>query len=92
MEDDNINCWEFKGCGREPDGKNASRDGVCPVAIETRANRIHQGKNGGRCCWAVIDSYCNVKGVDGIPGNFLTCRSCKFYALVKKSSELLVVA
>ncbi|WP_446008085.1 two-CW domain-containing protein [Candidatus Electrothrix sp.] len=91
MEDENINCWEFKECGRELGGKNAAVNGVCPAAIESRANGIHQGRNGGRCCWVVVDSYCKIKTTGGIARKFLECRNCDFYAIVKKSSELLVV-
>ena len=43
-----INCWEFKGCGRESRGNNVSSLGVCPATVEIRAHGIHEGKNGGR--------------------------------------------
>ncbi|MCI5148021.1 MAG: hypothetical protein D3916_01190 [Candidatus Electrothrix sp. MAN1_4] len=92
MEDKNINCWEFKECGREPGGRNALIDGICPAAIDSRANGIHQGKNGGRCCWVVVDSYCKVKAIEDISKGLLKCRNCAFYAMVRESSELLVVA
>jgi len=92
MEDESVNCWEFKKCGREPGGKNAAVDGVCPAAIESRANGIHQGKNGGRCCWVVVDSHCKIKRIGEISEKFFECRNCDFYAVVKQSSELLVVA
>ncbi|MCI5166641.1 MAG: hypothetical protein D3903_11235 [Candidatus Electrothrix sp. GM3_4] len=92
MEEKNINCWEFKKCGREPGGKNASVGGVCPAAIESRANGIHQGKNGGRCCWVISDSYCKIGAKGDLAGKFLECRNCDFYGIVKDSSRLLVVA
>ena len=47
-----INCWEFKGCGKEPRGNNVSSLGVCPASVEIRANGIHGGINSGRCCWS----------------------------------------
>ncbi|XCN75301.1 MAG: two-CW domain-containing protein [Candidatus Electrothrix aestuarii] len=92
MEEKNINCWEFKKCGREPGGKNVSKHGVCPAAAESRADGIHQGKNGGRCCWIISDSYCKINKNGGLTGKFLDCRRCEFYAIVKNSTELLVVA
>ena len=92
MEEKNINCWEFKRCGREPGGENAFADGICPAAIESRANGIHQGMNGGRCCWVISDSYCKIGEKDDVAGTFVECRNCEFYAIVKDSSQLLVVA
>ena len=92
MEDKNINCWEFKKCGREPGGENVPEHGVCPAATESRANGIHRGKNGGRCCWVISDSYCKINENGGVPRGFITCRKCEFYAVVKKSTELLVMA
>jgi hypothetical protein len=92
MEEKNINCWEFKKCGRELGGEHASVDGVCPAAIESRANGIHQGKNGGRCCWVITDSYCKINEEGDVSGQFVQCRNCEFYAIVKDSSQLLVVA
>ncbi len=26
-----LNCWEFKGCGREEGGRNAHERGICPA-------------------------------------------------------------
>ncbi|MCI5211830.1 MAG: hypothetical protein D3910_24320 [Candidatus Electrothrix sp. ATG2] len=91
-EDKDINCWEFKRCGREPGGEKASVAGVCPAAKESRANGIHQGKNGGRCCWVISDTYCEVGRNGDLSGKFRECRNCEFYAIVKGSTQLLVVA
>ncbi|GBD98556.1 hypothetical protein BMS3Abin07_00576 [bacterium BMS3Abin07] len=52
------NCWEFKGCGREPGGKNAEGLGVCPAATYERLDGIHRGKNGGRVCWIIAGTMC----------------------------------
>ena len=92
MEDKKINCWEFKKCGREPGGKNALAKGVCPAATESRADGIHEGINGGRCCWVISDSYCKINEDGQVIGHFVDCRTCDFYAIVKKNSELLVMA
>ncbi|XOF34075.1 MAG: two-CW domain-containing protein [Candidatus Electrothrix sp. YB6] len=92
MEENTINCWEFKKCGREPGGKAVALYGVCPAAVEQRADGIHNGKNGGRCCWIIGDSYCSDENGGYSTGNFMVCRKCEFYRLVKDSTDLLVAA
>lgn len=51
------NCWEIKRCGREPEGINANKLGVCPAALPNRYDGINQGKYGGRLCWAVTGTF-----------------------------------
>ncbi|MDP4210303.1 MAG: hypothetical protein Q8928_15935 [Bacteroidota bacterium] len=81
-----INCWEFKKCGREPGGANVKEQGICPASIERRANGIHGGKNGGRCCWAVMATQCS--GGDTKEKSFANklsaCISCEFYKVAFK--------
>jgi hypothetical protein len=43
-----MNCWEFKQCGREPEGSKISESGVCPATTETRLHGTHGGVNSGR--------------------------------------------
>ncbi|MCI5166267.1 MAG: hypothetical protein D3903_09270 [Candidatus Electrothrix sp. GM3_4] len=91
MEERNLNCWEFKGCGRESGGKNVSLYGVCPAAIDERADGIHNGKNGGRCCWVVASTY-SAEGTFGCySSGFNKCCECDFYKMVKEDTELLVM-
>lgn len=83
------NCWEVKKCGREPGGAKESEFGVCPAAEEKRAEGIHDGKNGGRCCWVVTGTLCkgaNAQGsyVEKFSGD---CQKCDFYGLVKREEE-----
>jgi len=76
------NCWEVKKCGREPGGRNVSELGVCPAAVETRADGINQGKNAGRSCWAVSGTFCEGK-IDGkFASKVATCLMCTFYKSV----------
>ncbi len=78
------NCWEFIQCGREPGGKNADRLGICQASIETSANGLNGGLNGGRICWAISGTYC-LKKVSGIfAKKILSCRSCIFLKKVKE--------
>ena len=92
-----TNCWEYKKCGRELGGANSLELGVCPAAIEKRTNGVHDGKNGGRVCWAVSGTLCGGK----VQGTFAlkmgSCMKCDFYTLVvseegvnrKSSSDIL---
>jgi hypothetical protein len=76
-----INCWEFKKCGRQPGGHKVSELGICPASTEIRTNGIHGGKNGGRCCWAVLATNCS--GGNSKESLFSQklkeCISCEFY-------------
>ena len=76
------NCWEYKGCGREPGGSSAESLGLCPAATETRLDGANGGKNGGRACWFVAGTFC-----DGQPqGTFVAkagdCLKCDFFEKV----------
>ncbi len=91
MKEKDLNCWEFKRCGREPGGENVILYGVCPAATDERADGIHNGKNGGRCCW-VMASKNRLKGTFGCcSGGLDECRECDFYKMVKRDTELLVL-
>ena len=90
MMDDNkkkLNCWEFKKCGREPGGNKVAELGVCPVATEQRTDGIHQGSNGGRCCWVVTGSLCKGERQGCYTEKFGDCRNCDFYELVRKEES-----
>ena len=87
-----MNCREFKKCRREPNGKNITLYGVCPVTTASNADGIHNGKNGGRCCWAIIpapdDEMKNT--LDYCCGGLSECIRCDFYQHVKESTELVI--
>ncbi|RWX51651.1 hypothetical protein VU01_11033 [Candidatus Electrothrix marina] len=88
-----INCWEFKKCGREPNGINAFALGVCPVSTYDRLNGVHDGKNGGRCCWIFHGAFsCGMEDPASYEVETAECGKCDFYSLVKKSKELLVAS
>jgi len=77
------NCWEFKKCGREPGGDKASELGVCPAATESRVDSINDGKNGGRCCWAIAGTLCGGKISAVFALKYANCLACEFYKKVK---------
>ncbi|MCW5205715.1 hypothetical protein VU08_02120 [Desulfobulbus sp. F5] len=86
-EKNKLNCWEFKECGREPGGRNAALFGICPAAVVQQADGIHDGKNGGRCCWFVTVSFSKGKPQGGCSENSGCCWSCKFYNLVRNEEH-----
>lgn len=90
MEETLLNCWEAKACGREPNGKNVPLHGICPVSINTLVDGIHNGVNGGRCCWAFASSTNKEKSIWSYYKKALICRRCKFYNSVKCTTKLLV--
>ena len=90
MEKILSNCWEIKDCGREPNGKNVSLYGICPVSVEVNLDGIHNGKNGGRCCWVVTQDINNDNVIISCYEKALVCRSCNFYNSVKETTELAV--
>ncbi|MEJ2033463.1 MAG: hypothetical protein P8Y63_10585 [Deltaproteobacteria bacterium] len=88
-----TNCWEYMSCGRELGGVRTAELGVCPAALEIRTDRLHNGQNGGRVCWAVSGTLCN----GHIQGTFArkvgNCLRCDFYEQVhrEEGSRLLSV-
>lgn len=78
------NCWEFKQCGRELEGKAVSELGTCSAATEERMDGIHGGKNGGRTCWAVAGTLCGGEVQGTFAQKMLSCKACDFYRLVKE--------
>ena len=80
----NLNCWEFKKCGREERGANASALGVCSAARETRVNALNGGRNGGRACWAISGTLCGGKVQGSFASKIGNCMACEFYLLVQK--------
>lgn len=81
-----LNCWEYKNCGREPYGVNASTLGICPAATEIKLHGVHDGKNAGRACWVVAGTLCygEVQGV--FSQKYETCRECDFYQKVQSEN------
>ena len=79
-----LNCWEFKKCGREPNGVKSKELGICPASNETRVNTLNKGKNAGRCCWAVAGTLCGGKIQGTLAEKVGNCTKCDFYNLVIK--------
>lgn len=78
-----LNCWEVKGCGREPGGDKTAEFGVCAAASETRCDGINHGKNGGRACWALAGTLCGGQVQGSFATKLANCMSCDFYKVVQ---------
>lgn len=81
------NCWEFKGCGREPGGKNAVVLGICPATTDERLNGVHDGKNAGRSCWILAGTLCGGKVQGSFAQKYKNCEICDFYKKVKEEEN-----
>jgi len=78
-----MNCWEFKKCGREVGGSKVAELGICPASIESNADGINNGKNGGRACWAISGTLCGSKVQGTFAMKLSNCLQCEFFALVR---------
>ncbi len=77
-----LNCWEYNKCQREPGGKKVAEFGVCPVCLEVRADKINDGRNAGRACWAVAGTMCQGVVSGKFSAKVTNCLLCNFYQLV----------
>ena len=82
-----LNCWEFKNCGREPGGKRVADMGICPGAVETQADGVNSGKNGGRACWAISGTLCGGKVQGTYAAKIGNCLNCGFYQKVQREEK-----
>jgi hypothetical protein len=79
-----LNCWEFKKCGRQPQGHHELDLGVCPAATENALDDIHEGTNSGRACWVVSGTFCQGKVQGTFAQKFKNCEVCDFYQQVRR--------
>ncbi len=84
MEEIKLNCWEFKNCGREPNGRNVLELGVCPAALDHSFDGTNRGMNGGRICWAVAGTFCDGKKQGAFNAKRDSCIKCDFFQLVSR--------
>ncbi len=78
------NCWEFKGCGREPGGVKVTELGECPAASDERLNGQNNGSSGGRMCWLVKETLCGNKVQGDFYSKLGSCIKCDFLKSVHK--------
>ena len=77
-----MNCWEFKNCGRQPQGPKADEMGLCPASTDTRLDGIHDGVNSGRACWVISGTLCNGEEQGTFAIKEGNCTHCDFYKVV----------
>jgi hypothetical protein len=82
-----LNCWEYKKCGREPEGIKVHELGVCPATTEEGLDGVHGGKNSGRACWAVAGSMCGGKVQGSFAQKYGNCVLCDFFKAVKEEEN-----
>ncbi|MDH5402025.1 MAG: hypothetical protein OEZ01_12690 [Candidatus Heimdallarchaeota archaeon] len=79
-----LTCWEFKKCGREPNGLKVDEFGVCPAAVADSNIPMNDTCGAGRSCWTIANTFCDNK-VQGIfASKLVDCMVCDFFKEVKK--------
>lgn len=84
---ENVNCWEFKKCGRQPGGQKVQELGVCPATVDQELEGAHGGKHAGRACWVVAGSLCGGKIQGTYAQKLQNCWRCEFMNIVKREEE-----
>ncbi len=79
----NINCWEYKKCGRQPGGEHAGTLGTCVAATEVRLHGDNGGTYAGRACWVVPGTLCDGTVCGSFDEKYVHCRKCDFFELVQ---------
>jgi len=79
-----LNCWEYKKCGRQPQGAHVRDLGLCPATVEKSLDDVHEGTNAGRACWVVSGTLCKGEMQGTFAQKYKNCESCDFYQMVKK--------
>ncbi|WP_169309315.1 protein kinase [Desulforhopalus sp. IMCC35007] len=87
MIEKKLNCWEFKKCGREPNGSNVLEMGICPAVLDHSFDGTNRGKNGGRICWAVAGTFCDGEKQGPFHAKRDSCIKCDFFQLVSRQEE-----
>ena len=78
------NCWEYKNCGRQPNGRKVLVLGVCPAAQDMSFDGLNGGMAAGRICWAVAGTYCGGRIQGTFAEKLPDCMNCSFFKLVKR--------
>ncbi len=79
------NCWEYKGCGREPGGEREGELGTCPAPLEEKLHGVHGGTNAGRACWVVAGTMCGEEVQGTFARKCINCIDCDFFGAVMEA-------
>jgi len=85
-----LNCWEVKGCGREPGGVNSEEKGVCPASVEKSLDGIHRGDNAGRSCWIIAGTFCDGRVQGTYAEKYNDCEKCDFFQRVMAEEKTTI--
>jgi hypothetical protein len=77
------NCWEIKGCGRQPGGDKVEELGVCSAALPGAFDSVNKGECAGRFCWAVAGTLCGGKAQGTYAKKLANCLACPFLLQVQ---------
>lgn len=81
---DRRNCWEVMKCGREINGKNIEKYGICPTVLHNDFDGVNDGNYGGRFCWTIAGTLCKGKPAGTFAQKLLDCLECKFFKQVNE--------
>jgi len=79
-----LNCWDYLDCNYGPGIEHP-----CPAADDETSNGVNEGKNAGRICWTVTDTFCFDKSMGQFAEKREICFSCNFLHHVKKEEGSL---
>jgi hypothetical protein len=79
-----LNCWEFKKCGRQPGGEKVAELGVCSAATDTSKNGVNRGQCAGRCCWRAVGTLCGGRIQGTYAKKLDSCLKCEFFERVQE--------
>ncbi|MDM8160193.1 hypothetical protein QUH73_10245 [Labilibaculum sp. K2S] len=78
------NCWEIPKCGRELNGVNSVKCGVCPAALPNNFDGVNGGKDSGRFCWVIAGTCCDGNVAGTYAQKLANCVNCKFLKQVNE--------
>lgn len=78
--EEKLNCWQVKGCGHEPRGTKADKEGICPVPQNTQFTGVNGGIGSGRFCWTEKTTICAPDADE----KFQQCLHCSFFTRVQR--------
>jgi hypothetical protein len=83
-----TNCWDVLQCGRGPGSEEARGEDLCPAAVDSSADGVNAGRNGGRVCWAISGTFCGLESEGSAAKKFISCMSCDFFYQVLEEEGL----
>ena len=87
MKEKKLNCWEYMKCGRQSNGFNSEKLGVCPASTTETYNGLNNGVNAGRFCWKIVGTMCSstIKATSAL--EIESCLHCPFFEQVENEER-----